>query len=207
MFYLVKTPWLLRKLYPSYTWQIPSAEKNIYLTFDDGPHPTATSFALDQLKQFNAKATFFCIGKNVVEHPHIYQRIIEEGHSVGNHTNNHLNGWKNDDEIYFNNIQLAETQIQSKLFRPPYGRIKLSQAKWLQKNKSFNIIMWSILSGDFDTDLSPEKCLSNIINNTKAGNIIVMHDSEKAWKRMEYALPATLDYFTKKGFNFKKIET
>jgi len=216
MFYTVRAPWIFKKLRPSLVWQKPADEKVLYLTFDDGPHPTATPFVLDQLKQYNAKATFFCIGKNVVEQPAIYQRILEEGHRVGNHTFNHLNGWKTGDEIYLNNVFEAAKYIDSNLFRPPYGRITKFQQKILSadnaqasnlKNRTsnFTIIMWTLLSGDFDVKLSPQRCLQNVILNSKAGDIIVFHDSTKAWERMSYALPKVLEHFSNKGFRFQLL--
>jgi peptidoglycan/xylan/chitin deacetylase (PgdA/CDA1 family) len=208
--YLVKTPWWLKAIYPSFVWNMPRDEKNIYLTFDDGPHETATPFVLDELKKYNAKATFFCIGKNVEKHPNIYQSIIDEGHAVGNHTFNHMNGWQNNDFIYIKNIAVAAQFIKSNLFRPPYGRIKKSQAKMLLNqsttaNQPPQIIMWDVLSGDFDTKLSPEKCLRNVLKNTGNGSIIVFHDSSKAWERMSYALPKLLEHFSKEGYSFRAI--
>jgi peptidoglycan/xylan/chitin deacetylase (PgdA/CDA1 family) len=204
--YLVKTPWWLRALYPSLTWRIKEPGKTVYLTFDDGPHPTATNFVLDQLKQYNAKASFFCIGKNVAAHPSIYRRIIEEGHSVGNHTNNHTNGWKVKDEAYLKDIADASVLINSNLFRPPYGRIKRSQIRTFKiQNSKFNIVMWDVLSGDFDTDLTGEACLGYVLYHTKPGSIIVFHDSEKAWEKMRYALPKVLAHFTQKGYLFKAL--
>jgi len=217
MFYTVKVPWLIRKLYPSLTWEKPTNQKILYLTFDDGPHPTATPFVLDQLAKYNAKATFFCIGKNVAEHPAIYKRILDEGHNVGNHTFNHLNGWKTANEKYFENIFEAAKYIDSNLFRPPYGRITKFQIELLQGEKLsskhetaqqanlFKIIMWSVISGDFDTKLSPEKCLQYVVLNSKPGSIIVFHDSTKAWDRMSYALPKILEHFSKEGYRFNSI--
>jgi len=158
------------------------------------------------LQQYNAKATFFCIGKNVVEQPTIYQQILNDGHSIGNHTHNHLNGWKTNDASYLNNIKLAEQSIQSNLFRPPYGRIKKSQAKQLMlRNANMKIVMWDVLSGDFDTQLSPQKCLDNVLKNVTQGSIVVFHDSEKAFERLEYALPKTLEHFSNLGYTFKAI--
>ncbi len=204
--YLVKAAWWLKAIYPSYIWHIEEAEKVMYLTFDDGPHATVTPFVLQQLQQYNAKATFFCIGKNVVEQPTIYQQILNDGHSIGNHTHNHLNGWKTNDASYLNNIKLAEQSIQSNLFRPPYGRIKKSQAKQLMlRNTNMKIVMWDVLSGDFDTQLSPQKCLDNVLKNVTQGSIVVFHDSEKAFERLQYALPKTLEHFSNLGYTFKAI--
>ncbi|MFP5040794.1 polysaccharide deacetylase family protein [Parasediminibacterium sp. JCM 36343] len=205
--YLVSTPWWLRALYPALTWQIPTKEQCLYLTFDDGPHPTATPFVLDKLNQFNAKASFFCIGKNVEAYQEIYNRIIAEGHSVGNHTQHHLNGWETKDMDYLENIQFAASNIHTPFFRPPYGRIKRSQIKQLHHSSSLpsKIIMWSVLSGDFDMGISPEKCFQNVLKHTKPGSIIVFHDSTKAWDRMQYALPMALEYFSQKGYQFKAL--
>ncbi len=202
---------MLKKIYANYTWHIQTTEKVLYLTFDDGPHETATPFVLDELKKHNAKATFFCIGKNVVNHPAIYRRIAEQGHATGNHTYNHLNGWKTEDTVYINDILQASQHIDSRLFRPPYGRIKKFQAKILQRNTNpahrlFSIIMWDVLSGDFDVTLSPQKCLSNVINHAESGSVIVFHDSTKAWSRMSYALPKVLHHFTEEGFVFKALQ-
>ncbi|QEC68409.1 polysaccharide deacetylase family protein [Panacibacter ginsenosidivorans] len=213
MFYTVKVPWLIKKLYPSLTWEKPTKEKVLYLTFDDGPHPTATPFVLDQLAKYNAKATFFCIGKNVVDQTDIYKRILDEGHKTGNHTYNHLNGWKTSNEKYFENIFEAANYIDSDLFRPPYGRISKFQIKLLQESKEnkyysrpFKIIMWSVLSGDFDLELSPEKCLQYVLLNAKPGSIIVFHDSTKAWDRMRFALPKVLEHFSKQGYQFHSLQ-
>lgn len=202
--YLVKTPWWLRKLFsPALTWSIPSSSNEIYLTFDDGPHPTATPFVLDCLKQFNARATFFCIGKNVKQHPDIYRRIIDEGHAVGNHTYNHLNGWKTSGEAYIKDVTAAQKLITSDLFRPPYGRISRAQVQQLKP--TFNFIMWDVLSADFDINLPGEKCYQNVVANTKPGSIIVFHDSEKAFPRLEYALPRALRFFEEKKLVMKAI--
>lgn len=208
MRYLVKTPWLFRKLWPSYVWEIVTKEKNLYLTFDDGPHPVATPFVLDALKKYDARATFFCLGKNVKDQPGIYRRILDEGHSVGNHTQQHLNGWKTSDDIYLNDVAEAARYIDSDKFRPPYGRIRRFQAMNLSHAMKVDhprIIMWSVLSGDFDTSITKEKCLQNVVLNTSAGSIIVFHDSEKAFPLLEYALPRTLEFFTGKGYRFVKL--
>ena len=205
MFYLIKTPWWLKKLYPaSLVWDMPGNEKTLYLTFDDGPHPVATPFVLDTLKQFNAKATFFCIGKNVAEQKEIYQRIMDEGHKAGNHTFNHVNGWKTKDADYITNVAEAAKYIDSKLFRPPYGRISRFKINLLQK-AGYQIIMWDVLSGDFDKEETKENCVQNVLLQAKAGSIIVFHDSEKAFERMSYALPIVLEKFSADGFTFKPI--
>ena len=207
MFYLKKTPWWLKKIYNSCVWQIDTKQKNIYLSFDDGPHPIATTFVLDELKKHNAKATFFCIGKNVILYPEIYKRIIAEGHAVGNHTLNHLNGWKTKDDVYVENILSAKKYIDSVLFRPPYGRITFKQLRSLSNlQQPFKVIMWSVLSGDFDTEISNIKCLNNVITNTTAGSIIVFHDSEKALEKIRFALPEVLKHFSKIHFIFNKID-
>jgi peptidoglycan/xylan/chitin deacetylase (PgdA/CDA1 family) len=209
--YLSKTYWWLKALYPSFVWNMPRDEKVLYLTFDDGPHKEATPFILEQLYNYNAKATFFCIGKNVVENPTIYQQIIAQGNAVGNHTQHHLNGWKAKTNIYIDDVKNAAQLISSNLFRPPYGRIKRQQAKQLAtiplstNHLHTKIIMWDVLSGDFDTSLSPEACLKNVLTYTQNGSIIVFHDSDKAWKRMSFALPKVLAHFTEKGFVFKSI--
>ncbi len=205
MFYFVKTPWLLKKTYSSCIWDIPGKEKKIYLTFDDGPHQTATPFVLETLKKFNAKATFFCIGKNVAEHPDTYKQILLNGHRVGNHTHNHLNGWKVSDKEYFENILEAKKYIDSNLFRPPYGRISRFQLNNLCAHTNFRIVMWDVLSADFDKKISAKKCAQNVINNTKKGSIIIFHDSEKAFERLESALPECLQFFKENSYSFEVI--
>ncbi|MGC4057460.1 MAG: polysaccharide deacetylase family protein [Chitinophagaceae bacterium] len=199
--YFVKPPALLKRLFPAdLTWKKESHD-TVYLSFDDGPHPVATPFVLDQLDAFHAKATFFCIGKNVSLHPDIYHRILVGEHSVGNHTQNHLNGWKTSTDIYLKNVRSATSTIDSTLFRPPYGKIKKAQAAAIQK-QGYEIVMWDILCGDFDTDLSPEQCWQNIRRHIRPGAIVVFHDSAKAWERMRYALPLTLDYCRSQNWKF-----
>ncbi len=206
MFYLVKSPWLLKKIYPECIWKINTLENVLYLTFDDGPHPVATTFVLDELRKYNAKATFFCIGKNVDENPGLYKKIIDEGHAVGNHTYNHLNGWKTDDAVYLDNIYKAKKIIDSNLFRPPYGRITKFQLKQLPAEKyKLKPVMWSVLSGDFDKEVSGEECYLTVAKNAGAGSVVVFHDSEKAMERLQHALPKVLKYFADKGFEFRSI--
>ncbi len=205
---IAKTPFLLKALLPSQLiWSIPvEQEPTVYFTFDDGPHPTATPFVLQQLKAFDAKATFFCIGKNVQAHPHVFVQITEDGHTVGNHTQNHLNGWKTADDVYFDNINVAAESIESRIFRPPYGRIKRAQAKHLwQQAKPWRIYMWDVLSCDFDRNITPEQCLKNVVNNIEPGSIVVFHDSEKAWPRMSYALPLVLEHCRQKNWRMAAL--
>jgi peptidoglycan/xylan/chitin deacetylase (PgdA/CDA1 family) len=205
-YYTIKTPWLLKKLYPGCTWKINTKEKIIYLTFDDGPHPEVTPYVLQTLAEHEAKATFFCIGKNVMDYPDIYRRTISEGHRVGNHTHNHLNGWKVSDKEYFENILLASKHIDSNIFRPPYGKISAFQVRHLKAEPlKYKIIMWDVLSGDFDTRLTPDQCSFNVTRNAGNGSIVVFHDSEKAFPRMKTALPECLKFFKDKGFSFESL--
>lgn len=206
--YWVKTPAWLPKCFPkSLVWKMPPTPA-VYLTFDDGPHPEATPFILDLLNKHHAKATFFCIGKNVALYPDLFQRIIDEGHTLGNHTYNHLNGWRNENNIYLQNILKAQKLIPSTLFRPPYGRIKLSQARILSNRKTpWTVYMWDVLSGDFDTTLSPQDCINNVIEHTEPGSIIVFHDSEKALPRMKVALSALLEFCQQKNWEPKPLPT
>ena len=178
----------------------------MYLTFDDGPNPVATPFVLEQLKKYNASATFFCIGKNVKDHPSLYGQLIEEGHAIGNHTFNHVNGWKVADNVYFKDIIEAKKYIDSSLFRPPYGRITRFQAKHLKQSAlQFKVVMWDVVSGDFDTTISPDKCSFNVLRNAGEGSIVVFHDSEKAFPNLKKALPDTLEYFSVRGYRFEAI--
>jgi peptidoglycan/xylan/chitin deacetylase (PgdA/CDA1 family) len=205
--YLIKTPFWLRAIYSNCTWKIPTKDKVIYLTFDDGPDPEATAFVLANLKKYNAKATFFCIGNNVLKHPNIYESVLKDGHRVGNHTYDHLNGWQTENLLYIDNIKDAKNMIESNLFRPPYGRIKKSQIKLLKQSDSLpnQIIMWDVLSGDFDQKVDGETCARNVIKNTVPGSIIVFHDSQKAWDRMSVALPIVLEYFSNLGYRMELI--
>lgn len=205
MLYLINTPWWLRKAYGGCTWHLPTKEKILYLTFDDGPHPEATTFVLDTLSRYHAKATFFCIGKNVVEQPILYSRILDEGHRVGNHTHNHLNGWKVDNDTYFKNITEARKHIDSDLFRPPYGRISPFQIKLIKEKLQMEIIMWSVLSGDFDPAINEEKCLRNVVQHGAPGKMVVFHDSAKALQKLTYCLPRVLQHFSEKGYRFESI--
>lgn len=198
MFYLVHSPGWLQKLYPKRIWRI-NSDDAVYLTFDDGPHPEHTVFVLDELKKWNARATFFCIGSNVEKYPELYQRILDEGHATGNHTYDHLNGWKGDDEGYIKDVEKAADFIESNLFRPPYGRLNGFREKVLRESAAaYKIIMWTVLSGDFDKDITPRKCIDNVVLKTTPGSIVVFHDSEKASVNMRTALPALLEFLSNK---------
>lgn len=204
--YIVKTPFWLRALYPSLTWKGPDNSKTIYITFDDGPIPIVTPFVLNSLREFNAKATFFCIGDNVRKHPDVFKQVLESGHSIGNHTFNHLKGWDTDNQEYLRNMLKCHDLVGSKLFRPPHGRIKYGQISLLRSVlPDLRIIMWDVLSGDFDQHLSPEKCLENVKRTTKPGSIVVFHDSLKAFDRLQYTLPKALEYWTERGYSFGKL--
>lgn len=204
--YLVKSPLLLKWYYPSLTWNKSRHEKVVYLTFDDGPIPVVTDFVLNTLKQFNCKATFFCIGDNINKYPEVFNQVKADGHSIGNHTFNHLKGWKTSDNTYINNFNQCQELTGTHLFRPPYGRIKNSQIRQLKiLYPTLNIIMWDVLSGDFDLNLSPEKCYQNVIRNTENGSVIVFHDSLKAFDRLKFALPAALEFLINQGYQFHTL--
>ncbi|WP_339889693.1 polysaccharide deacetylase family protein [uncultured Flavobacterium sp.] len=206
---MVKVPKFIKKIFYNQVWDIPNSENKIYLTFDDGPTPLITEWVLEILEKENIKATFFCIGNNIEKYPEIFKKIIEAGHSIGNHTFNHLKGWKVTSKKYLKNVDLCEAEIcklnteHSKLFRPPYGKITPIQSK-LIRMKGFKIIMWDILSKDYDQAISFEKCLENT-KRTASGSILVFHDSLKAQKNLEYTLPKAIKYLKEKGFVFDAI--
>ena len=208
--YTIKTPQFVQSFYKEYIWRIKTKNKEVFLTFDDGPTPEITPFVLDELKKYQAKATFFCIGKKIKKHPKLFQRIIDEGHTVGNHTQDHLSGWNTTNKTYKQSVEDCQKNIikhhktNQKLFRPPYGKIRKSQAKELIK-KGYKIIMWSVLSGDFDTSLPKENCLKNVLKNSVKGDIIVFHDSQKATEKVKFVLPNVLKHFKEKGFQFTKL--
>ena len=204
--YLKNSPFWLQWFYPTLTWHKNRKEKSIYLTFDDGPIPVVTSYVLNTLKKFNAKATFFCIGENIDKYPEIYAEVISEGHMVGNHTYNHLKGWNTDNNDYLNNIKKCSELTGSKLFRPPYGRIKKSQISAINEQiPETEIVMWDVLSGDFDQTISTQTCINNVLKNSRNGSIIVFHDSIKAFDRLEHSLPVILDTLNNNGFIFKVL--
>jgi peptidoglycan/xylan/chitin deacetylase (PgdA/CDA1 family) len=206
--YFLKIPWWVRKVFSSYIWKVPVTDKSIYLTFDDGPHPTITPWVLAQLRKYNAPATFFCIGKNIEKFPGIFQQLIDEGHAVGNHTFSHLNGWKTPDSEYLADVKMGGTLIESDLFRPPYGRIRRSQAKMLATvldKKNVKVVMWDVLSADFDPSVTPETCAGIVLKHVEPGSVVVFHDSEKAFSNLEYALPLVLEKLVGEGFSFQKL--
>jgi peptidoglycan/xylan/chitin deacetylase (PgdA/CDA1 family) len=197
-------PRMVTWLFPNRVWQIPTAQKEIFLSFDDGPHPRITPMVLDMLASHGAKASFFCIGDRVKRFPGIYQRILDEGHAIGNHTFHHLNGWKTNDADYLTNITEAALCIDSRLFRPPYGRIKGSQARAIVA-KGFKTIMWTVLSGDYDAKLNPAQCANRVLKNIEPGFIFLFHDAEKAEKNMLFALEKLLEASKLQGFRCEKI--
>ena len=197
-------PRMVTWLFPNRVWQIPTAQKEILLSFDDGPHPRITPLVLDMLATHGAKASFFCIGDRVKRYPDIYQRILDEGHAVGNHTFHHLNGWKTNDAEYLTNVNEAAQWIESRLFRPPYGRIKGSQARAIE-SKGFKTIMWTVLSGDYDAKLNPAQCAKRVLKNIEPGFIFLFHDAEKAEKNMLFALEKLLEASKLQGFWCEKI--
>jgi peptidoglycan/xylan/chitin deacetylase (PgdA/CDA1 family) len=196
-------PFFIRIFFPSLVWHMPRGSRRIYLTFDDGPHPDITPKVLSILEKFNAKATFFCVGQNVERFPETYQMIPDAGHETGNHSFNHLKGWNETTRSYVDNVMKGQPLIQSEFFRPPYGRITSSQIRMLKPK--FRIVMWSVLSYDFDKNTSPEQCLKNVTDHVKDGDIVVFHDSEKAAKNMLSALPKLLEILSAKGFTFPTL--
>ena len=213
---MFRTPFILPLFFPNLQWRIKTSEKELFLTFDDGPVPGPTEFVLDTLKKYNAKATFFCIGDNIHKHPEIFKRIINDGHAIGNHTFHHMRGWGTSTEKYVNNVLLCSKEmndhIQShpstihypaskQLFRPPYGRIRGKQIDYLKDE--YEIIMWDVLTTDYSQSLSPQNCLQGSIKATRPGSIIVFHDSLKAERNMSYALPKYLEHFINLGYTFR----
>ncbi|OZV71107.1 polysaccharide deacetylase family protein [Winogradskyella aurantia] len=213
-----KTPEFVKSVFPNFVWNISTEKKELYLTFDDGPTPDITEWVLNALDAYNAKATFFCIGNNIEKYPQIFKRIVAQGHKVGNHTYNHLKGWKCKTQVYVEDIVKAETVMQQaysnestethskfKLFRPPYGKFKANQAKATQK-LGYKIILWDILSFDWDQNVSEDQCSRNVIASAKKGSIVVFHDSLKASRNLKFALPKVLEHFSKENYVFKALE-
>lgn len=205
--YWISTPQWMRLLFPKQLiWEMPATDDSVYITFDDGPHPTATPYVMEQLERYGAKATFFCVGNNVSKYPEVYARLQEAGHVTGNHTFDHISGIKTDTERYMENISRAAGYISNKIFRPPYGRIKASQVRKLKANDpNWKIYMWNVLSADFDRNISPQQCVDNVLKHIKPGSIVIFHDSEKAWDRMSFALPHVLAYCQSKNWKMKAL--
>jgi peptidoglycan-N-acetylglucosamine deacetylase len=213
--YTVKTHNLVKKLLPVMVWDMPVTDKEIYLTFDDGPIPVVTEFVLDTLSQYNAKATFFMVGHNIEKYPEIGKEVIQRGHSIGNHTHNHLNGWKTRLSSYLHNTEACARQMMhlgegarlqaadKPLFRPPYGKIGFRQL--LKLRNTYKIIMWDVLTGDFDSQMTPEHCLQKAIDHTTPGSVVIFHDSLKAEHNLRYTLPRYLEYFVNQGYQFKAL--
>ncbi len=212
----IKTPKIIKKIFSNYHWSYNPAGNSVYISFDDGPIPEVTPWVLEQLEQYNAKATFFCIGDNIQKHPEIFRQIVKSGHSIGNHTQNHRNGWSTPKQEYIDNVRLCQETIDtalkglqtsnhtSLLFRPPYGKIKTSQSALLRAI-GYKILMWDVLSVDYKTSVSKEKCLANVLENIEPGSIIVFHDSLKAFPRLEYALPKVLEFLKENNYSCKAI--
>ena len=198
--YTVSIPKWITYLYPKRLWHMPRTEKKMYLSFDDGPTHQITSWILNQLNFYNAKATFFCVGANVERYPTLYRQIRDSGHSIGNHSHNHLNGWRTSTPLYVKNVKQCQRLIPSNLFRPPYGKLTRQQARALLPEHK--IVMWDVLSGDFDPKVSWKKCVNNILTYSKNGSIIVLHDNIKALKSLKYTLPLVLKHYTRLGFEF-----
>lgn len=200
--YTIRTPYLVQTVFKQLVWTIPTKD-TIYLTFDDGPTPGVTQWVLETLGGYGAKATFFCVGKNVEEHPEIYKQVLMQGHTVGNHTYHHLNGWKTNKRRYLLDIKKCAKHIDSRLFRPPYGRLRKVHYKEI-KDK-YSVVMWDVLSGDFDNRISNEKCLKNVVNKVRPGSVVVFHDSLKAENKLRYVLPKVLSVLSERGFVFSAI--
>lgn len=210
-FYPHRTPFFLKLAYPNFIWNMPQNDHRIFLTFDDGPIPGLTDFVLDTLDSYNAKATFFCVGENIRKYPEIFLKILEKGHAIGNHTHHHLNGWDSDIEKYLEDVRQCQEQMNELLpqepsrllFRPPYGKVTRKAAKMLLKE--YEIIMWTNLTGDFDSSLAKEDCLKKALNNSSSGDIVVFHDNFKAEETLRYVLPRYLQELSDKGYNFARF--
>ncbi len=207
--YFIKTPWYVKRFFSSYVWNQGSDDHSVYLTFDDGPDPEITPWVLDELAKYKALATFFCVGSQVNQFPEVYQRILDQHHAVGNHSYSHYNGWETEEKKYIDDVSAAAVLIHSRLFRPPYGRIRKSQAKKIaiaMQRTDAQIIMWDVLSADFDPSFSPSQCLSNVLDHVTAGSIVVFHDSQKASQNLYSILPKIMEVLHAEGYQFKKLE-
>ncbi len=210
--YFIRPPFYIKAIYPSALWRVKTKEPSLFLTFDDGPIPEVTPKVLQILKEFDVKATFFCVGDNIKKHPDVFAQLVESGHRIGNHTFNHINGWHYPLDAYIENVMKCEKAIleksnldvyakNDKLFRPPYGRISMTQLKAL-KNENYQVVLWDVLSGDFDPRVTKEECWKNVLKYTRNGSVIVFHDSVKASPNMLYTLPKTIEHYLNKGYSF-----
>lgn len=206
MLYFVKKPKWVRRFYGDCVWEVNTSDKVLYLTFDDGPDPEETPFVMEQLSKYGAKGTFFCIGRNVLERPHLYEALLSEGHAVGNHSFSHIDGWKTNNKKYFSDIEAASKVIKSNIFRPPFGHVTWNQVNRL-KNEDYNLktILWSVLSADFDENTPKEQCFANVVANARQGSIVLFHDSAVAARNLRYALPRVLEHFSERGYRFEAI--
>ena len=202
--YLSFTPKFLQQLLPGLIWRMESVEKKVYLTFDDGPIPEVTPWVLDELDKYGAKATFFCVGQNVEKYGDIFHQLKSQGHTIGSHTYNHISGWASDNLDYMLNVRKASKICESNIFRPPYGKIRPSQTRFLKHHS--RIVMWDVLSGDFDPNISAEQCLQNVLKNTIAGSIVVFHDSIKSFEKLKFVLPRVLNYYSEQGYQFVNLD-
>jgi peptidoglycan/xylan/chitin deacetylase (PgdA/CDA1 family) len=193
----------IRLLYPGSVFRLPAEKRVVYLTFDDGPHQEITPWVLDVLKQYNAKASFFVLGKHAKRHPELCSRLLSEGHAIGNHTMNHELGWKTSDKLYLASVLEASEFINSAYFRPPYGKCTLSQFKALRKDYTF--VFWDVLAEDWKSDKTGYQCFQKVIRKVRNGSVIVFHDSEKAWPRLKEALPMVLKKLNDDGFVLKAL--
>lgn len=200
----VHLPKFITNWFPKAIWNIKGDDKTVYLTFDDGPDPEITDFVLKVLKEENIKATFFCVGENVFHHPEVFQKIIKNGHVVGNHTYNHLQGLKTSNYDFFKNIEKADRLINSNLFRPPHGWLTKEQYRFL--SIKYKIIMWDVISCDYDKNLRGEKVVRNVMDFVRPGSIITFHDSKKAEQNLRFALPKVIKALKKQGYSFQNIE-
>lgn len=202
-----KTPVWIQKLYPDFIWKVDTEAKELFLTFDDGPIPEVTEYVLEELSNFNANATFFCVGENLIKHPDVAAQVVSQGHVFGNHTFNHLKGWQTNNYKYWKNVlkcqhQIEQIQTSNQLFRPPYGRIKRAQAAGLKRYKT---IMWNRLAWDFEKKLDTDSALKHLTDDAPNGSIFVFHDNVKSYQNMRTLLPEVLRYYSDKGFSFKSL--
>lgn len=199
----VHLPFIIRLFYRKALWRLDKTQKVVYLTFDDGPIPEVTPWVLDLLKDENVKATFFCVGENVQKHPSVFRQLLDEGHTVGNHTFNHIQGLKSDLDNYLSNIEKADKLIGSTLFRPPHGFLKKRQYRALLKK--YRIVMWDVLSRDFDNSITATEVFENVMNFIRPGSLIIFHDSLKAEINMKEALPKVIRSLKNDGYRFETI--